>query len=190
MSNADNGRRWHTHPIVVTVASAIALAITSVLSAAYGKHLERAERDQQLVLPISANPAFRVSGGWLVDYWEIAAYREAGSGTLPLRVSTANSTATPFSARIELKKSDGSRISGYATAGSRVWAIEGYIDNSALLYIYKDTLNPNSFGSAVVRIGANPDILNGLWAGVSPTFGDNSRLGTSLVGGLVRWRRR
>jgi hypothetical protein len=191
MANADRAS-WHTHPLLITAAAAVIAGFFGLAGIAMGKWLEKEDNKTQSVLPIAANPSFKVAGVWLVDYWETTAYQGVAGGTTPIRVIKTNASPVPFRARIDISKVEGPRVSGYASLKSRTWAIEGYVDGSSLLYIYKDTLNPSSFGSAVIRLESNPDALSGIWAGVSPTFAvrpSKETAGPLLVGGYVRWHR-
>lgn len=139
-------------------------------------------------LPISGNPSVAIAGDWKVVYWETATYSPR-RGKTPV----ATSVVTPrdsFVAQIQLKKKPGrSRFYGTAKSGSRIWALEGYADGNSVIYVYKDSANANSFGSAVIRLSSDAGVLTGVWAGVSPNAPGKQGPQTPpfLTGGTVRW---
>ena len=146
------------------------------------------------MLKVSQNPVVDIAGVWRVEFGEYRSYGETFPTTVPALGDAAVGDPTRVTHAVINIKESGTTFFGTAMSDSlgRAWDLDGYIDGSAILYVYKDTRNPDSFGSAVLKPVGSTDVFAGLFAGVSPEFttveGVTSR-GASIVSGWVRWTR-
>ena len=123
-------------------------------------------------LPVEPNPSTSIAGSWTVEFADVTAYEAVAGESTPVPPLRAVAQADPQ--RVQdaqiLIDSDGPRFSGTASSGGRHWQLEGYVDHDAILYVYKDIENPNSFVSGFLRrVGVKSEYA-GLWSGVCPGF--------------------
>lgn len=181
----ETGWRWWVRYVVIPIVVA---SVPSVFAIMLAK-----EWYQRTLLPIAANPSTSISGTWTIEYWDLFELTPTPqkSGRLDpiFEENQAPPTLKATTAQIEISEK-GSFFYGTAMSDGRTWKIEGYLDGDSILYVYKDTTNPNSFGSAFLRRDSMTSGFLGTWSGASPEFtrADGSRSPRPfLVSGRVRW---